>query len=304
MISPPPLMIYPKRKRTLSLTPKKTAFSTHLVSGYSRSLKMELRKYLLWLLFLCFWLSRGNAYPNIQVTGDDWGQVAKSEVHQVLVLASQQILPHTGREQWPALQIRNTADGPMTLYQRGEEGQYVILLNTRDRRWCQYVFQFAHELGHIVCGFKKKGSHHRWLEESISEVASLFVLQKMSTAWKEHPPLPDQSSYFEEFPRYLKSRINRVPKMDPFPFKQWWQKNRNALEMDSTLRLKNLTIAKQLLPLFEKDPDVAWSACGYLNTFDQAEKPSFERFLRDWSDSCTKQEHKLFVHKLRRCFFP
>ena len=74
--------------------------------------------------------------------------------------------------------------------------------------------------------------------------------------------------------------------------------------MDSTLRLKNLTIARHILPLFEKNPNAAWGACGYLISFEQAEKPSFERFLRDWSDSCTKQEHKLFVHKLRGCFFP
>ncbi len=265
---------------------------------------MELRKYLLWLLFLFWGLPKANAYPNIQITEDNWGQVEKSEVHQVLVLASQQILPHTGHEQWPALQIRNTADGPMTLYQRGEEGQYIISLNTRDRRWCQYVFQFAHELGHIICGFKKKGGCHRWIEESICEVASLFVLQKMSTAWKEHPPLPDQVSYFEEFPPYLNSRINQAPQMDTFPFKQWWQKNRNALEMDSTLRLKNLTIARHILPLFEKNPNVAWGACGYLNSFEQVEKPTFESFLRDWSDSCANQEQRLFVHELRGCFFP
>ena len=265
---------------------------------------MELRKYFLWITVLFFAFAKGHAYPSIQITEDDWGAVVHTEIQQVLLLASQQIIPHTGRKVWPALQIRNTAEGPMTLYQRGEEGQYIILLNTRDRRWCQYVFQFAHELGHIICGFKKKGSYHRWIEESICEVASLFILQKMSTAWKEYPPLPDQVSYFDEFPQYLNSRINQVPKMDPFAFKQWWQKNRNALEMDSTLRLKNLTIARHILPLFEKNPNAAWGACGYLISFEQAEKPSFERFLRDWSDSCTKQEHKLFVHKLRGCFFP
>ena len=264
---------------------------------------MELRKYFLWLIFLCFCLSRGNAYPSIEITGDDWGQVGKSEVQQVLFLACQQILPHTGREAWPALLISNTADGPMTLYQRGKEGQYVILLNTRDRRWCQYVFQFAHELGHIICGFKKNGSPHRWLEESISEVASLFILQKMSTVWKELPPLPDQASYFEEFPKYLKSRINQVPEMNPSSFNKWWQKNHYALKMDSTLRLKNLTVARKVLPLFEKNPDAAWGACGYLNTFEHAKQPTFESFLWDWSDSCQTNEQKLFVHELKECFY-
>ena len=264
---------------------------------------MELRKYFLWLIFLCFCLSRGNAYPSIELTGDDWGQVGKSEVQQVLVLACQQILPHTGREAWPALLISNTADGPMTLYQRGKEGQYVILLNTRDRRWCQYVFQFAHELGHIICGFKKNGSPHRWFEESISEVASLFVLQKMSTAWEKYPPRSDQASYFEEFPKYLKSRINQVPEMNPSSFNKWWQKNRFVLKMDSTLRLKNLTIAKQLLPLFEKNPNAGWGACGYLNSFGFNKEDTFEDFLLDWSDSCPNLQQKHFIHELKGCFY-
>ena len=265
---------------------------------------MELRKYFPWLIVFIFALLKVNANPTIQITGDDWGEVEKTEIQRVLVLASKQILFHTERKKWPSIQISNNTDGPMTLYQRGQEGQYIILLNTKDRRWCQYVFQFAHELGHIICGFKKELSPHHWFEESISEVASLFVLQKMSTAWEKYPPLPDQVSYFKEFPTYLNSRINQVSIIDPFLFKLWWQKNRNALEMDSTLRLKNLTIARHILPLFEKNPDAAWGACGYLNTFEQAEKATFESFLLDWSESCTNQQQKLFVRELMGCFFP
>jgi hypothetical protein len=263
---------------------------------------MELRKYSPWSIVFFFALLKVNANPTIEIKGDNWGEVEKTEIQRVLILASQQILIYNEWEQWPAMEIKNNPDGPMTLYQRGEEGQYIILLNTRDRRWCQYVFQFAHELGHIVCGFKKEQSTHHWFEESISEVASLFALGKMSTAWEKDPPLPDQKSYRGEFTKYLKSRINLVPELNPFPFKQWWQKNRNALKMDSTLRLKNLTIAKQLLPLFEKNPDAGWGACGYLNTFGFTKEDTFEDFLLDWSDSCPTHQQKHFVNELIECF--
>ena len=91
------------------------------------------------------------AKPNIEIRGDNWGKVETKEIELTLLTAANLILPYSGRENWPSLRIENSVAGPMVLHERGDAGEYTILLNTKDRRWCQYAFQFAHELGHILC---------------------------------------------------------------------------------------------------------------------------------------------------------
>ena len=65
---------------------------------------------------------------------------------------------------------------PIVLFKRGPRGGS-SLLNTSDRYWCQYAFQFAHEIGHILCRYKDGDSTNKWFEETLCETASLYALE-------------------------------------------------------------------------------------------------------------------------------
>ena len=70
--------------------------------------------------------------------------------------------------------------GPITLFRRGPKGEYLVRLNTGDRHWAQHAYQFAHEFTHILANYDEHERRNKWFEESICEMASLFVLRRMS----------------------------------------------------------------------------------------------------------------------------
>ena len=142
----------------------------------------------------------------------------------------------------------------MVLFERGKNDEYIVLLNTNGRYWCQYAFQFAHEIGHILCGYHQENKRHLWYEEAVCEVASLFALRKMTKAWSEYPPYPHLITYAPEFQKYADKRLGVDDTTDTFNFPEWYLKNRNALEQEPTNFDRNLIVASQLLPIFEKNP--------------------------------------------------
>ena len=242
--------------------------------------------------------------PKIEIIGDNRGDVRTKEIKEVLLTAVDLILPYSNQENLPTLRIENSVAGPMVLHQRGEQGEYTVLLNTKDRRWCQYVFQFAHELGHILCNYQKDSSSIRWLEESICEVASLFVLGQMEEAWKRTSLHKQDPLYAAEFTRYFEARINMVEEIPNEEFKFWWERRLPSLEANAIHRRSNLIIAKKLLTLFQQSPEVAWKACRTLNHTQPDSLSSFKDTIHAWSEASKEPLHKSFVLSLEKVFLP
>ena len=242
--------------------------------------------------------------PQIEIIGNNWGDVRTDEIKEVLLTAKDLILPYSNQENWPTLRIENSVAGPMVLHQRGGKGECTILLNTKDRRWCQYVFQFAHELGHIICDYQKDSSSIRWLEESICEVASLFVLRQMEEAWKWTSLHKQDPLYAAEFTRYFQARINMVEEVPNEEFKFWWKQRLPSLETNAMHRRTNLVIAKKLLPLFLQSPKIAWNACRTLNQNKPHSHSSFKDTVHAWSEASDEPFHKSFVLSLEKVLLP
>ena len=242
--------------------------------------------------------------PQIEIIGDNWGDVRTEEIKEVLLTAENLILPYSNQENWPTIRIENSVAGPMVLHQRGEKGEYTIFLNTNDRSWCQYVFQFAHELGHILCDYQEDSSSIRWLEESICEVASLFVLGQMEEAWKRTSLHKQDPLYAAEFTRYFQARINMVKEIPNKEFKFWWEQRLPSLETNSIHRRTNLIIAKKLLPLFQQSPEIAWKACRTLNKNQPRSHSSFKDTIHAWLEATDEPFHKSFVLSLEKVFLP
>ena len=123
------------------------------------------------------------------------------------------MLHSTGDELWKYFPDRklpkiivHPKGGPIVLFRKGEKGEITMKLNTGKTFWCQYAYQFAHEFCHVLCDYDSDKHGNKWFEESICELASIFVLQKMSETWKTAPPYPNWKNYSNSLLDYSKTR--------------------------------------------------------------------------------------------------
>ena len=128
--------------------------------------------------------------PKIIVTPHIWSGASVSNIELVLQSTARQIWPYAEQSPPCTIQVDRSRTGPIVLYRRGSKGEYLVRLDTQKQYWCQYAFQFAHELCHIICGYKKGDRSNLWFEETLCETASLFVLRKMTKEWKIDPSFP------------------------------------------------------------------------------------------------------------------
>jgi hypothetical protein len=215
----------------------------------------------------------------------------------VLTSVAEILFPLGGKPPYNSIWVSRSEQGPIVLYQRGKEGQYIVKLNTQDRFWCQYAFQFSHEIGHILCGYKDGDPSNLWFEETLGEVASLYVLLRMEEAWKQSPPYPHWKDYAPEFTKYAEERIKKYENEIPADLHVWFHANKQSLRNEPVDRSRNVSLAIRLLPIFNKFP-VGWSACAFLNEKKSKTPRSFTSYINDWYQACPLPEQRDFVKKI------
>ncbi|MDH3585413.1 MAG: hypothetical protein OER86_14515, partial [Phycisphaerae bacterium] len=190
--------------------------------------------------------------PVIRPAAKGW-KASGADVQKVLDSTAAQLWPYfPGRQLKPILV--EARGGPIVLYDRGPAGEYRVRLNTGETYWAQYAFQFAHEFCHILCNYDQDPRRNKWFEESICELASLFVLRRLSHAWKKNPPYPHWRSFAPAFDKYARNRMNQGTLPADRSLAQWYREHVQTLEKKSTQRALNQVVAVALLPMFEKDP--------------------------------------------------
>ena len=154
-------------------------------------------------------------------------------------------------------------------------------LDSEKTYWSQYAFQFAHEFGHIICGYKKGDQSNLWFEETVCETASLFALRGMTKEWKTKPPYPNWQSYGQEFAKYAQNRIKKYPWPKNKSLGDWYHENKINLAKEPTNRGRNVRLAAKLLPFFEEKPS-RWSSVAFINFLKSNEKRTFTKYIQDW----------------------
>ena len=190
--------------------------------------------------------------------------------------------------------------GPIILYGRGPKGEYRVRLDTGSTYWCQYAFQFAHEFCHILCGYVEDEKSNKWFEESLCELASLFVLRRMAETWKTDPPYPHWKDFAKHLKQYADKRIADTAFPPGKSLATWYRENEAALRKRSTDRKKNRVVAGILLPMFEERPE-HWEAVTWLNAVRSKKPRTFEQYLTDWHNHCPAG-HKAFVRQIASKF--
>lgn len=197
----------------------------------------------------------------------------------------------------PPLFISYSRNGPITLFQRTPRGEVAIQLNCRDRYYAQFIYQFAHELGHVRANFQPVDHENKWLEETLCETASLFALRKLGTHWEKNAPNKALKNYRKSLSSYadtvMKSRESLTLKTAP----AFYQKHRETLRKHSTKRGLNGAFANLILPLLEDNPD-HWKV---LATFPRIKGASLKEHFKAWRKASPKEHHD-FLLKMERIF--
>lgn len=222
----------------------------------------------------------------IHVADGDWGNVQPQEIETILNRITSEMLTRFPDKKIDPIIVSPSRRGPVVLYQKGPEHQYQIFLSARDRNWGEYIYEFSHELFHVLANYEYHApphvARHQWFEEMLCEAVSLYNLKKMSLTWEQSPPRAEWASYGPELARFTERAFSdphrRLP--DDTPFAQWFEKNGPSLVGNPYLRKKNELVAMMFLPLLERNPD--WRAVSFLNLDRAADAASFRDYLARW----------------------
>ncbi|MBT5715480.1 MAG: hypothetical protein HOI70_01055 [Opitutae bacterium] len=239
--------------------------------------------------------------PEIEIKPNIWGGASTRDIQKILNSAARQLWPHAHQNRLAPIKVERSRTGPIVLYRRGENGEYLMRLDSEKSYWSQYAFQFAHEFTHILCGYKNGDRSNLWFEETLCETASLFTLRRMTKEWRTKPPYPNWKSYGQEFAKYAQNRMKKYPWPKNQSLGVWFKEAKHNLVKEPANRGRNVRLASKLLPLFEEKPS-RWGACAFINIKKSNKKRSFSTYLDDWKKSCKTTEQIKFVGKMTQLF--
>lgn len=212
-------------------------------------------------------------------------------------------------QKWaPGLPFENVVvvkgnQGPITLFKRNEQKEIVVRLDTRKTFWSQYAYQFAHELGHIHCGFREGPRENLWFEEAVCETSSLFCLRAMALTWKANPPYPHWASYAPSLRGYAEDIIAKrtyKAEAERKGLAGFYRDHQAELRANPTDRELNGAVALFLLKYLEEKP-ARWAAFRWLNATARPKDESFQAYLQRWEQN-TPAEHKDSVRGIQKLF--
>jgi len=236
----------------------------------------------------------------LRVIEGEWGGSQLQDIQKTCQSAGMELWKHfPGRKLHPII-IGRSRNGPITWYDRLPSGEYQIRLDSQSNLWAQFSFQFAHELCHVLCCYSDDKHPNKWFEESLCEVASLFVMRRMAETWKTSPPYANWKGYSPHLKEYADDRIEKVHLPPDTSLAEWYAENAKKMNEEGSQRDKQRIVAAALLPLLEAEPS-HWEAVGYLNAGNRFPNQSFADYLADWEYFAPAQ-HKPFVRKIVAMF--
>ena len=239
----------------------------------------------------------------IRVQPGGWGDAGVADIQKLLLSAGSELWKHFPGRRLRPISVRHSDSGPIVLFQSGPAGEYILKLDVEGRHWAQFAYQFSHELCHILANYEKKTSpRNKWFEESLCEMASMFVLRRMAVTWRTSPPYPNWKSFAPALRKYADDlqakKEHRLPAGTTLA--KWYRQNEQSMRKEPCLRAKNKIVAGELLGLFEKSPE-SWAAVGYLNMEKLDDSDSFKSYLESWHRRCPAK-HKKFVRRIGDLF--
>lgn len=240
---------------------------------------------------------------NIRVEGGGWGSAKKENIETVLYSVADELMARLPKKLEAPIVVTHTRSNPIALYERGSRGEYLVHLHATGDDWQFYVYEFAHELCHILSNYEENvgadtTKYNQWFEETLCETASLFTLKNLATTWENAPPSPEWTAHAGKLRRFYELLINEGHRKLPphSPLVSWLRENESTLKQNPYLRKKNEVVANLLLPLFDKNPE-NWDALTYLNLHPNDARNNLEQYLDNWYKNAP-EDHKTFIARI------
>ncbi len=237
---------------------------------------------------------------DIKVKGDGWGSARPEAIENVLYSVADELMSRLPNKLNKPIVVTHTKSNPVALYDRGPNGEYLVHLHASGQSWHLYVYEFAHELCHILSNYEEHvgaetKKYNQWFEETLCETASLYTLKSLAETWEKTPPSPELSARSKNLRRFFEHLVGEGHRQLPSyaPLASWLEEHKDDLRQNPYLREKNEVVANLLLPLFQSNPQ-NWDALTYLNLDPADARSSLEDYLRHWYQNAPL-EHKHFV---------
>ena len=191
----------------------------------------------IWTFFLFFgmgWVSSDDTHPvssetTVEVEAEGWGDARPEDVRKILLSVVQCMEKKSGVTIGNVLRVE-ASGGPMVLHQREPDGGYRIRLQISGRYWSQLVYQFSHEVGHILARYQPHPGPQAWLEEAVCEALSFQVLKSLAKSWKQDPPFGSLRSYAHHLSEYADVMASRCSPVAEDQLSEWYRSHREKLE--------------------------------------------------------------------------
>ncbi len=246
---------------------------------------------------LCFKLN-----PRFLLDQQGWGEAQPSDITSLLDNVIGHFFANLDSRRFnqnPLIVANSSARIPPTTYPEFVKlpDFSCIFLATRDLRWAQYSYQFAHELCHYIIDkpFQPTADRFSWFDETLCELASLFVLHSMANSWKRNPPFVNGESYSEHLRHYLNVILTEQQSTLAIPFNEWLEANINTLYKDRYNRPLNRIVAIRLLPVFKSHPEL-WQTLQYLKLVEVTRDMDMKSFLKGWEAKLPQELASVYNH--------
>lgn len=238
---------------------------------------------------------------DIRIAADGWGTAAIPEIETALYAVADELVTVLPAKLSVPILVSRTRGNPVALYDRGPNGEYLVRLHASGNSWPLYVYEFAHELCHVLSNHDQHARvkrHNQWFEETLCETASLYALRRVAVAWELAAPSPAWAKRAPRlrafYDRLMAEATRRLP--DGTSFAAWMAENEHGLRANPYLRAKNDLVAARLLPLFESDP-TRWRSLAYMNLDRNDPTAPLPAFLANWSEKAPA-EYRGFIGEL------
>ena len=219
----------------------------------------------------------------VTIENGNWGATSLRAIGAVLESTASVLCDAFGRAPDAPVRVSPWDQAPQVAW---DLRPYRVWISARDTYWCQYAYQFSHELCHILVNFDRLRYHrHKWFEESICELASLFTLHGLSQEFQHRPPAEvlGAREFAPHFATYAKEVERRVHPASSVDLPTWLSENVRHLEERSIDRDLNRVVAVALLDDFLADKSL-WRDCGLLNLWNATADRTFADHVDSWTD--------------------
>lgn len=175
-----------------------------------------------------------------------------------------------------------------------QQVDYIIYLTAKSSYWCQIIYQFAHELSHLVMKCYPESKEYKWISECFCAAASNYMLELSEKYF-----ISNFSSYVPSVRSYLQTHMENSKLPKQININQYIHEHMHDLEEDptedkKTERARNNAIAVYLLDIIREN-EQGWTAIELFEQLDKMKLTSLFDFIENWKILCRNNAEEEFV---------